>query len=239
MCAIGWLLGCRVTATAQRGARRRAAGQLRGRRRPIDLTGYWVSVIIEDWKYRMVTPNKGVFDAVPLNPEGRKIGETLGSGARRSGRRAMPSVRRRRHHADAGTAARHVAGRQHAENRYGRGTQTRLLHFGAPRPLRRLRTDLAGTLRRAVESGGAATGSLKVVTTNLRRVRAEERPALQQPGDGHRVLRPPRDAERDQWLTVTTKVEDPGYFTRPYLTSSDFKKLPNAAGWNPTPCTTT
>jgi hypothetical protein len=40
----------------------------------------------------------------------------------------------------------------------------------------------------------------------------------------------------DRWLTVTTKVEDPLYFTRPYVTSSDFKKLPGAAGWNPTPC---
>ena len=40
----------------------------------------------------------------------------------------------------------------------------------------------------------------------------------------------------DRWLTVTTKVDDPQYFTRPYLTSSDFKKLPGAAGWNPTPC---
>ena len=29
----------------------------------------------------------------------------------------------------------------------------------------------------------------------------------------------------DRWLTVTTKVEDPVYFTRPYLTSSDFKHL--------------
>jgi hypothetical protein len=40
----------------------------------------------------------------------------------------------------------------------------------------------------------------------------------------------------DQWMTVTTKVDDPVYFTRPLLTSSDFKKLPNANGWNPTPC---
>src|SRR5262245_31494546 len=39
----------------------------------LDLEGYWVSVVIEDWKYRMVTPNKGVADAVPLNAEGRKI----------------------------------------------------------------------------------------------------------------------------------------------------------------------
>ena len=23
---------------------------------PIDLTGYWVSVVTEDWRYRMVTP---------------------------------------------------------------------------------------------------------------------------------------------------------------------------------------
>ena len=38
------------------------------------------------------------------------------------------------------------------------------------------------------------------------------------------------------WLTVTTKVDDPVYFTPSVLTSSDFKKLPSAAGWNPTPC---
>jgi hypothetical protein len=41
----------------------------------------------------------------------------------------------------------------------------------------------------------------------------------------------------DRWLTVITRVEDPQYFTRPYTTSSDFKKLGDGAGWNPTPCT--
>jgi hypothetical protein len=40
----------------------------------------------------------------------------------------------------------------------------------------------------------------------------------------------------DRWLTVISKVEDPTYFSRPYTTSSDFKKLPDAGGWNPTPC---
>jgi hypothetical protein len=40
----------------------------------------------------------------------------------------------------------------------------------------------------------------------------------------------------DQWFTVTTKVEDPTYFSSPYLTTSDFKKLPDAAGWTPMPC---
>jgi hypothetical protein len=63
---------------AQRGGRGRAAGPALTPKQaaPIDLTGYWVSPIIEDWKYRMVTPNKGVFDAVPLNPQGRKVGES-------------------------------------------------------------------------------------------------------------------------------------------------------------------
>src|SRR5436190_8661722 len=41
---------------------------------PFDLSGYWVSPIIEDWKYRMVVPNKGVFDGLPLNAQGREVG---------------------------------------------------------------------------------------------------------------------------------------------------------------------
>src|SRR5439155_26611392 len=33
---------------------------------PIDLTGSWVSVITQDWRYRMVTPTKGDFAGLPL-----------------------------------------------------------------------------------------------------------------------------------------------------------------------------
>src|SRR5262247_1446750 len=43
---------------------------------PIDLTGYWVSVITEDWRLRMVTPQKGEYDALTLNAEGRRVGDT-------------------------------------------------------------------------------------------------------------------------------------------------------------------
>jgi hypothetical protein len=72
------ILAASATAEAQRGGRGRAAGPPASPRQaaPIDLAGYWVSPIIEDWKYRMVTPNKGVFDAVPLNPAGRKLGDS-------------------------------------------------------------------------------------------------------------------------------------------------------------------
>jgi hypothetical protein len=43
---------------------------------PIDLTGYWVSIVNEDWRWRMVTPPKGDVASVPINAEGRKIAES-------------------------------------------------------------------------------------------------------------------------------------------------------------------
>jgi len=39
---------------------------------PVDFTGYWVSVIAEDWRWRMVTPPKGDVASIPINAEGRK-----------------------------------------------------------------------------------------------------------------------------------------------------------------------
>jgi hypothetical protein len=36
----------------------------------IDLTGYWVSIVNEDWRWRMMTPPKGDYASVPLNPAG-------------------------------------------------------------------------------------------------------------------------------------------------------------------------
>jgi hypothetical protein len=35
---------------------------------------------------------------------------------------------------------------------------------------------------------------------------------------------------------VTTIVEDPTYLTEPFVTSTNFKKIPEGEGWNPTPC---
>jgi hypothetical protein len=40
---------------------------------PIDVTGYWVSIVNEDWRWRMVTPPKGDVASVPLNAEGTKV----------------------------------------------------------------------------------------------------------------------------------------------------------------------
>src|SRR5215468_8300081 len=40
---------------------------------PYDLTGYWVSVVTEDWRWRMTTPPKGDFISIPLSDDGRRV----------------------------------------------------------------------------------------------------------------------------------------------------------------------
>src|SRR5262252_327367 len=41
-----------------------------------DMTGYWVSVVTEDWRWRMLTPAKGDYASVPINDEGRRVADT-------------------------------------------------------------------------------------------------------------------------------------------------------------------
>src|SRR5262245_42225830 len=60
-------------------------------RAPIDLTGYWVSVVTEDWRYRMVTPTKGDYQGVPMNAEARKIADAWNPEADESAGQACKS----------------------------------------------------------------------------------------------------------------------------------------------------
>ncbi|MBI2150571.1 MAG: hypothetical protein HYU27_08200 [Acidobacteria bacterium] len=67
-----------VTALAQRGQRGGVPGPPANARQQaaFDLTGYWVSIVTEDWRWRMVTPAKGDYASVPLNNEGRMVADT-------------------------------------------------------------------------------------------------------------------------------------------------------------------
>ena len=208
---------------------------------PIDLTGYWVSPIIEDWKYRMVIPNKGVFDGIPLSAEGRKVGmawdaaadEKAGEQCRAFGAGGIMRLPGRLR----------IAWQDDSTLRVDTdtGSQTRLFSFAA--------TSQAGPRAPTAEPTWQGSSvaqwnvpgrSLKVVTTSLkpgyvRRNGApySNRAVVTEYWELHTL------PNKDEWLTVTTRVDDPVYFTRPYLTSSDFKKLPNSTGWNPTPCSVT
>jgi hypothetical protein len=66
-----------ASVSAQRGGGAApAAAQTPQASAPIDLTGYWVSIVNEDWRWRMVTPPKGDYASVPISPEGRKVADT-------------------------------------------------------------------------------------------------------------------------------------------------------------------
>jgi len=64
------LSGCLASSLAAQGGRGAVAG--RGSA-PVDLTGYWVAVVSEDWRHRMETPKKGDVESVPVNAEGRRV----------------------------------------------------------------------------------------------------------------------------------------------------------------------
>jgi len=120
------------------------------------------------------------------------------------------------------------------------GTQTRVFHFGAAAPPAGEPSWQGYSVAQwegGAGRGAVRTGDLKVVTTNLKAGYVRKNGA---PYSKNAVVTEFYDLNTlpngDVWITITTKVEDPTYFTRPYLTTTDFKKLPDATGWNPTPC---
>jgi hypothetical protein len=97
---------------------------------PIDLTGYWVSVVTEDWRYRMLTPPKGDYSSVPLNAAARRMADAWDPAKDETSGDACKSY-------GVGNIMR-VPGRVHItwqdddtlKVETDAGTQTRLLHFG-------------------------------------------------------------------------------------------------------------
>ncbi|HVZ21313.1 MAG TPA: hypothetical protein VG871_09645, partial [Vicinamibacterales bacterium] len=47
-----------------------------------------------------------------------------------------------------------------------------------------------------------------------------------------------RHSETDgsEWFTVTTVVSDPKYLAQDFITSTHFKREPDASKWYPSPC---
>ena len=102
---------------------------------PIDLTGVWVSIVTEEWRWRMVTPPKGDFASIPITDEARRVGETWdpardtaeGNACRAYGAVGIMRIpaRYRISWQDANTLKMEIDA----------GQQTRLFRFGdAPRP---------------------------------------------------------------------------------------------------------
>ena len=209
---------------------------------PIDLTGYWVSIINEDWRWRMVTPRPGDYTSVPLNDAGREMADGWDLAADvRNGDDCRPFG---------------VGGIMRLPGRLNiawqdpdtlrididAGTQTRVLHFGdATAPSGRTwqghsvaTWEFVGGGRGQPPSGG----TLNVLTTQMTMgylrwngVPYSEDAVITEYFDRHAAF-------GQEWITVTTIVEDPEYLTQRFIVTSDFRKEPDGSKWNPTPCET-
>jgi hypothetical protein len=92
--------------------------------------------------------------------------------------------------------------------------------------------------RGGAPAGPAVRGALKVVTTHMKPgyLRTNGVPYGERAVVTEYFHRTP-ETYGLTYMVVTTIVEDPEYLTAPFITSSHFKKLPDAAnGWDPTPC---
>src|ERR1700686_1912515 len=163
-----FLLAPPIAIYGQRGGRGAAPPTSAREAAAIDLTGYWVSVITEDWKLRMGTPKKGAYDALTLTAEGRRVGDTwdpardeaAGEQCRAYGAAGIMRLPGRLHITwqDANTLRIDTDA----------GTQTRLFHFStrAAASAPSWQGESSAIWERA--NGPDGGGSLRVVTSNVR-----------------------------------------------------------------------
>jgi hypothetical protein len=212
---------------------------------PIELTGYWVSQIVDEWRFR-VTPQKGDIAYLPLNAEARKVAlawdpdKDTAEGVQCKAYGAIGVMQR--------PGRLHIVWKDDNTLQIDAdaGTQTRLLYFGQTPPPNGDATwqgySLAQWQVRNAGRGGASParpqdGSLKVVTTKMRPGYIRKNGV---PYSGNAVLTEYMNilagAQGDVYLAVTASVEDPSYLNQPFLRTYTFKKAADGSGWDPTPC---
>jgi hypothetical protein len=212
-----------------------------------DLTGYWVSMIVDEWRFR-VTPQKGDVVYLPINPAARRVAlawdpakdEADGSQCKAYG--AVGVMQR--------PGRLHITWEDENTLRIDTdaGTQTRLLHFD-PAPAQNAQPSWQGYSvaqwqapgmgRGRGPAPGAAPvpGNLKVTTTNMLPGYLRKNGV---PYSGNAVLTEYMNritgGENDAYLVVTAMLDDPAYLNQPFVRSYQFKKQPDASGWSPTAC---
>jgi hypothetical protein len=218
---------------------------------PEDFTGQWVSLVTEDWRFRMITPGPGDYASVPVTPAGRKIADNWDP--------AKDQAEGLQCKAYGAAAIMRMPGRirvswaddETLKIEADAGMQTRIFYFGTPQnkggdwqglsEASWMTTFGGGPIPGGGNLGTAQTprpvGTLKVITTKLKPgylrkngIPYSDKAAVTEYYD--RTNEP----NGDSYLVVTTVVEDPLYLNQPFITSSHFKKETDQSGWHPTPC---
>jgi hypothetical protein len=220
---------------------------------PVDLTGYWGSIVTQDWLFRMVVPQRGQYAGIPINLRARQSADAWN--------RAADEAAGKQCEAYGGAAIMRIPEHlriswqdsQTLKVQTDAGMQTRLLRFD-PAPGRLPAAPslqgnsvakwvpyLAGpgfvgaAPRRGVQ---AHHGWLQVITTDMTAglLRKNGVPYSSQTrmSESWAVN---SDAAGAAWLTVTTTLDDPVYLQVPYVLNSIFQKQPDGTQWDPSPCT--
>jgi len=210
---------------------------------PIDLTGYWVSVVTEDWRYRMVIPAPGDYQGVPMTQAAVKIADAWdpkkeASSPDQCKAYGPPSILR-------------IPGRLHItwqddntlKMETDAGKQTRVFHFGnwkAPDGPVTRQGDSVAQWEIQRSGGKVVGGTMKVDTTHmmagyLRKngVPYSENTTVTEYYDQV------KERNGDLLLVVTSVITDPQYLREPFIISTHFKKQPSEAGWHPADCSAT
>jgi hypothetical protein len=238
-----------VPLAAQRGQGRQGGAQAVPAKEaaPVDLTGSWVTVVTEDWRYRMVTPARGDHPSVPLNAAGNALAnswdpakdEAAGEVCKAYGAAGVMRApgRLRITWQDEATLKIETEA----------GMQTRLLRFGAAasqsdaasvQGSSAAQWEFAGGGRGARGATGGRFGTLKVVTTHMRPGYLQKNGV---PYGANAVLTEyfSRTVEPngDSWLILTSIVDDSQYLTGPFIRSTHYKRLPDGStAWEPEAC---
>ncbi len=213
---------------AQRG--QRGPARIGREAAPVDLTGYWVSLVSEDWRVRMLMGQKGDWLFMmgtygSLNAEGLRVAN------------ATDPAKEDPCKAYGAAGIMRVPGRLHITWQDDRtlridadaGTQTRVLRFGASQPP-------AEPSRQGYSQASWDRRDLKIVTTRMlpgyyfkHGVPYSEDAVMTE------YLALLGDSGAD-YLFVTTSVTDPRYLNGTYDRTLTFKREPDGSKWNPTPC---
>jgi hypothetical protein len=214
---------------------------------PIDITGYWVSLVTNEWRWRMLTPPKGDYATLPINAEARKVAdswdpardEASGNQCRSYGAAVIMQVPTRLHITWENETTLKIE--------TDAGTQTRLFHFGPSEPpageagwqgFSVAEWQVARGRGREAQAQPPVTrsGTLKVVTTRMRPgyLRKNGVPYSAEAVVTEYFNR--ASGPGGEYLNVLSSVVDPVYLTGPYARSMQFRREPDGAKWKPEPC---
>jgi hypothetical protein len=226
---------------------------------PVDFTGVWVSVVTEDWRWRMMTAAPGDYAGVPLTNAGKTLADQW------DWELDAASGEQCRAYAAAGIMRQPTRVGISWEDDFtllletDAGEQTRSFQFQQPNAPS-LENSMVSPMQRSWQGfsaaqweslplavwgggfilgnpGGGLSGSLKVKTSNIRPgyLRRNGVPFSEE-AVVTEYFSIWQEQNGQEWFTVMTIVEDHRYLTEPFITTSDFKKERNSRNWDPTEC---